>query len=285
MKYAELVRHGQRLLFKAGIGDSSVDAWILVEKICNISKTEYFEKMHDEVPKEMEDNFFNAINKRISHYPLQYIIGEWDFMGLNFKVNENVLIPRQDTEILVEKAFSLIKEEFAKHTDTIRVLDMCTGSGCIGISIAKYVKDSFVVCVDIMDEALEIARENARLNGVENIKFIKSDLFENVKEKFDVIISNPPYIKTEECEKLMPEVKDYEPRIALDGDTDGLHFYRRIINESKSYFDGNKYLLFEIGYEQREEVKELLEKAGFDEIEALKDLAGNDRVVIGKRRI
>ena len=285
MKYAELVKQGQRLLFKAGIADYSIDAWILFEKICNISKTEYFEKMHVEVPEDEKKSFFEAIDRRITHYPLQYIVGEWEFMGLKFKVNENVLIPRQDTEFLVETAFSMIKEEFPKRKDTITVLDMCTGSGCIGISIAKYIQNSFVVCVDVMEEALEVAKENARLNGVENIKFVRSDLFQNIEEKFDVIISNPPYIKTSECERLMPEVRDYEPRIALDGDEDGLRFYRNIIRESKDYFKGDAYLLFEIGYDQREEVKELLEKGGFDEIEALKDLAGNDRVLIGKRRI
>ena len=284
MKYAELVKQGQLKLFKAGINDYDFDAWVLVEKICGISRTEYFVKMHDEVSMEAADRYFQAIDKRITHYPLQYIVGEWEFMGLTFKVNEHVLIPRQDTEVLVEKAVSVIESEFTNYKGNINVMDMCTGSGCIGISVAKNVNHTHVTCVDVSKEALEVAKENAQNNKVKNISFVQSDLFTNVSGKYNVIISNPPYITSSEIEKLMPEVKDYEPRIALDGDKDGLKFYRLIIERSKEYLEEKGFILFEIGYDQGKQVKELLKQKGFADIEVLKDLSGNDRVVMGKRR-
>lgn len=284
MKYAELVKQGQIKLFKAGINNADFDAWVLVEKICGISRTEYFVKMHDEVSEDIVTSYFEAIDKRITHYPLQYIVGEWEFMGIPFKVNENVLIPRQDTEILVEKALEIIGSEFEKIKGKISVMDMCTGSGCIGISVAKKCQNTSVTCVDISKAALEVAKENGKLNGVKNISFIESDLFENVNGKFNVIISNPPYITSAEIKKLMPEVKDFEPHLALDGDSDGLKFYKLIINQSKEYLNENGYILFEIGYDQGEQVKKLLFEKGYTDIEVLKDLGGNDRVVIGKRR-
>lgn len=284
MKYAELVKQGQIKLFKAGINNADFDAWVLVEKICGISRTEYFVKMHDEVSEDIVTSYFEAIDKRITHYPLQYIVGEWEFMGMPFKVNENVLIPRQDTEILVEKALEIIGSEFEKIKGKISVMDMCTGSGCIGISVAKKCQNTSVTCVDISKAALEVAKENGKLNGVKNISFIESDLFENVNGKFNVIISNPPYITSAEIKKLMPEVKDFEPHLALDGDSDGLKFYKLIINQSKEYLNENGYILFEIGCDQGEQVKKLLFEKGYTDIEVLKDLGGNDRVVIGKRR-
>ena len=284
MKYAELVKQGQIKLFKAGINNADFDAWVLVEKICGISRTEYFVKMHDEVSEDIVTSYFEAIDKRITHYPLQYIVGEWEFMGMPFKVNENVLIPRQDTEILVEKALEIIGSEFEKIKGKISVMDMCTGSGCIGISVAKKCQNTSVTCVDISKAALEVAKENGKLNGVKNILFIESDLFENVNGKFNVIISNPPYITSAEIKKLMPEVKDFEPHLALDGDSDGLKFYKLIINQSKEYLNENGYILFEIGCDQGEQVKKLLFEKGYTDIEVLKDLGGNDRVVIGKRR-
>lgn len=284
MKYSELVKQGHSKLFKAGINDADLDAWILFEKICGLSKTEYFEKMLNEVPEENISDYFKAIEKRITHYPLQYIIGEWDFMGLTFMVNENVLIPRQDTEVLVEKAIKIVEEEFDIHGNTMPILDMCTGSGCIGITMAKRFTNAEVTCVDISADALDVAKKNAELNEVTNVSFVESDIFSNVTGKYDMIIANPPYISSDEVDKLMPEVREYEPRIALDGDKDGLKFYRMIIERSKEFLNYEGYILFEIGYDQREEVKELLRQKGYVDIEALKDLSGNDRVVIGRRR-
>ena len=157
MKYSELVKQGQVKLFKAGMNDAAIDAWILLENICNISRTDYFVKMHDEVPNEYVSSYFDAIDKRLTHYPLQYILGQWQFMGMNFKVNENVLIPRQDTEVLVVKVLNIIQEEY-KNYDNIKILDMCTGSGCIGISLAKLCERAQVTAVDLSKEALEIAK-------------------------------------------------------------------------------------------------------------------------------
>lgn len=284
MKYSELVKQGHSKLFKAGINDADSDAWILFEDICGLSKTEYFKKMLDEASDSETSEYLAAIETRITHYPLQYIIGEWEFMGLTFKVNENVLIPRQDTELLVEKAFMIVDEKFHTSDKSMFVMDMCTGSGCIGISMAKKYSDAEVTCVDISKEALEVAKENAKLNRVENISFVESDLFDNVTGKFDMIICNPPYIASAEIDNLMPEVRAHEPRIALDGDVDGLKFYRKIIDKSKEFLSEDGYILFEIGYDQREKVKELLIEKGYSDIEALKDLSGNDRVVIGRRR-
>lgn len=284
MKYAELVKQGQLNLFKAGINDHDYDAWILVEKICRISRTEYFAKMQEEVPDDIKEEFFKAIKKRTTHYPLQYIVGEWEFMGLPFKVNENVLIPRQDTELLVEKTINVINEDFNTEKSEIKVLDMCTGSGCIAISIADMVPNIKVTAVDLSVNALKIAKKNADLNKVTNISFINSDLFDKVRGKYSIIVSNPPYIKSKEVDKLMPEVRDYEPRMALDGDDDGLKFYKKIISECDKYLENDGSILFEIGYDQAEQVKQLLQKNGFADIEVLKDLSGNDRVVTGKRR-
>lgn len=287
MKYSELVKHGQIKLFKAGIGDASVDAWLLLENICNISRTDYFVKMHDEVPCEYVNSYFAAIDKRLTHYPLQYIIGQWKFMGLNFKVNENVLIPRQDTEVLVVKVLNIIQEEY-KNCDSIKILDMCTGSGCIGISLAKLCRRADVTAVDLSKEALMVARENAKLNDVTNIHFMDSDLFKvfsmyNDQEPFDIIVSNPPYICSKEIESLMAEVKNFEPRMALDGDEDGLAFYKRIVADANPYIKKGGYLAFEIGWNQAEDVKELM-KSRYDNLEVVQDLASLDRVVVGKRK-
>lgn len=287
MKYAELVKQGQVKLFKAGIGDAGVDAWILLENICNISRTDYFVKMHDEVPDEYVSSYLAAIDKRLTHYPLQYILGEWHFMGIKFKVNENVLIPRQDTEVLVVKILNIIQEEF-KHQDKIKILDMCTGSGCIGISLAKLCNKVEVTAVDLSKEAIVVARENARMNDVKNIHFIESDLFKvfnmyNDQEPFDIIVSNPPYICSKEIDSLMAEVKNFEPRMALDGDEDGLVFYRKIVEGCKPYIKKGGYLAFEIGWNQAEDVKELM-RSRYDNLEVVQDLAFLDRVVVGKRK-
>lgn len=289
MKYTELVKQGQLKLFQSGINDADYDAWILMEKICCISKTDYFTKMNDEVPDEMVDAYFEAIDKRITHYPLQYIVGEWEFMGLKFIVNENVLIPRQDTEVLVETAIRIIENEYGQNEQAVDILDMCTGSGCIAVSLSKSCKNSKITAVDLSEEALSVARENADINEVYNIHFLCSDLFQKlgddvneVYRKFDIIISNPPYINTKEIDSLMPEVKNYEPRMALDGDVDGLRFYKNIIFQSKNYLKPKGCILFEIGCEQGEAVREILEKNQFKGIEIIRDLSGHERVVIGR---
>lgn len=290
MKYAEMVKQGQIRLFKAGIVDADTDAWILLETICCVSQVDYFTKMHNEVPDDAMQAYFKAIDKRSTHYPLQYIIGEWEFMGLRFKVNESVLIPRQDTELIVETAMRIIEDFYSEQERTIDVIDLCTGSGCIAISLAKKFDNVNMLGTDISADALHLAKVNAELNKIDNVQFIKSDLFLELEtdmdsrhKEFDMIISNPPYIRSKEIEKLMPEVKDYEPRIALDGDKDGLVFYKKICAQSRNHLRKKGCLILEIGYDQAEDVTDILEKNIYRNIQVIKDWSGNDRVVVAYR--
>lgn len=252
------------------------DAWLLLEKVTGCTRFQYLTYPDTEIKEEVVKEYRAMLAKRAEHIPLQHIIGTQEFMGIEFMVNEHVLIPRQDTEILVEEALKRLKPE-----DT--VLDMCTGSGCIIISLAKNVKLSKAVGVDVSKEALEVSKANAVKNEAD-VSFIESNLFENiVKEQYDMIVSNPPYIESEVIEGLMPEVREHEPRLALDGGEDGLIFYRRIIDEAREYLKPGGYLIFEIGYNQREAVCELFGEAGYEDISAVCDLAGLDRVCIAKR--
>lgn len=273
MTFREAFVHGEEKLNTVGIVDARNDAWLLLTFVCKIDRTFYYSHMDDDMPEEQVAEYENVLIKRAEHIPLQYITGEQDFMGLPFHVNESVLIPRQDTETLVEEALKRIRPG-------MKVLDMCTGSGCILISILKNVVDVEGFGYDISKQAINVAKENAKLNGVV-ATFEKSDLFDMVTDTFDVIVSNPPYIPTDVIEGLMPEVAVYEPFGALDGKEDGLHFYRRIVKECKKYLKPEGMLLFEIGHDQGDAVSLLMEDAGFHEVKVVKDLAGNDRVVIG----
>ena len=290
MKYAEMVKQGQIRLFKAGISDADTDAWILLETICSVSKVDYFTRMQDEVPMDMMTAYFEAIGKRSTRYPLQYILGEWDFMGMTFKVNESVLIPRQDTEMVVETALRIIADRFRREGKTIDILDLCTGSGCVAISIAKKCSDVNMLGTDISMDAVDLAKENAEINEVKNVRFINSDLFKKLEDEinriyktFDLIISNPPYISSKEIEKLMPEVRDHEPRLALDGDEDGLRFYRKICAQSVNHLRRNGCLILEIGHDQGNAVTDILMNNRFKDIQVIKDLSGKDRVITAFR--
>ena len=212
--------------------------------------------------------------------PIQYLTNSQEFMGFNFYVDENVLIPQPDTEILVENVISIIKNLQKSCQKEITVLDLCTGSGIIGVCLKKYLQNVNVLSSDISSNALEIAKKNANLQNVK-IDFIKSDLFENIDEKFDVIVSNPPYIKTDKINELSKEVKN-EPRLALDGGQDGLDFYRKIIKESTNFFRKTGYLALEIGYDQKEAVENLFKNFKYKEIKIFKDLSDIERVIIGK---
>lgn len=213
--------------------------------------------------------YMKLINKRISGIPYAYIVGHKEFMKLDFEVNKNVLIPRDDTEILVEEIININQK---------RILDMCTGSGCIAISLAKYIENSNIDAVDISEKALTIAELNSKKNGV-NVKFIKSNLFENITDKYDVIVSNPPYIKTDDLKNLQVEVKN-EPLKALDGGDTGLYFYQSIIKNASKFLNPNGVLAFEIGYDQANDVSNLLKENGYINIKVKKDFSGNDRVVL-----
>lgn len=273
MTYHEALKLGEKVLETASIVEAKLDAWLLLEMVCKIDRSFYYLHMEDDLLEEQVSEYEIALKKRAEHVPLQYIVGETEFMGLKFKVNSSVLIPRQDTETLVEEALKVI-------IPGMRVLDLCTGSGCIIVSILHNVADVEGYAIDISKQALNVAKENAKLNGVA-VNFERSDLFDNVTGTFDVIVSNPPYIPSLEVVKLMPEVGSFEPLEALDGKEDGLYFYREIIASCKEYLKPEGRILFEIGYDQGEAVRAMLLDAGFKEVCVIKDLAHNDRVVTG----
>ena len=234
---------------------------------------------HDDyvLSREEYEKYCDALDRRMNGEPLQYITGYQEFMSLNFAVTPNVLIPRQDTEILVENII-----EFVGPNENVSILDIGTGSGCIAISLAYYIKSSKVIGVDISKEALEIAKKNALNCGVEErVIFIESNLFENVPtRKFDIIVSNPPYIPNQVINTLDRQVKDFEPKIALDGGEDGLDFYRKIVKQSVDFLKPKGLLAFEVGFDQAQDVVKIMEES-FTDIKVKKDLAGIERVVTG----
>lgn len=268
--YKEILQSAKDVLIKQEITDADVDAWYLLAHVFGINRMEYLLNGTDIAPEEGKREYLRLIHERAKHIPLQHLTGTQEFMGLEYDVNQDVLIPRQDTEILVEE---VLKVSEGKH-----ILDMCTGSGCIIISLAKLGKIASATGVDLSDKALIVAKKNA-IKLMAEVAFFQSDLFEYVEDKYDIIVSNPPYIPTEEIKVLMPEVKNHEPSMALDGSMDGLEFYRRIALESKSYLNSEGYLFFEIGHNQGNNVKRLLLKEGFADVMIKKDLSGHDRVV------
>lgn len=273
MTYREAINHGEKILVQAEIAEAKTDAWLLLEMACKIDRNFYYLHMEEDMPEEQLSEYEIALRKRAEHVPLQYIVGETEFMGLKFKVNSSVLIPRFDTETLVEEALKVIRPG-------MKVLDLCTGSGCVLISILRNVVNVEGYGTDISKQALNVAKENARLNNVA-ATFERSDLFDQITERFDVIVSNPPYIRTAEILKLMPEVRSFEPIEALDGKEDGLYFYRSIIAECSAYLNPEGRILFEIGCDQGQAVSEMLRETGFKEVNVIRDLAHHDRVVSG----
>jgi release factor glutamine methyltransferase len=274
MTYREALDNGEKELNRAGIGDARNDAWLLLAMVCQIDHTFYYVHMDEEMDAELLENYEGLIKKRQERVPLQYITGEQEFMGLRFRVNSSVLVPRQDTETLVEEALKRI-------TPGMKVMDMCTGSGCILISILKNCNGLEGWGYDISKQALQVAKENAKLNDV-SANFEWSNLYENVMDTFDVIVSNPPYIPTDVIQTLMPEVSQYEPAAALDGKEDGLFYYRKLIAGCREFLKPEGMLLFEIGYDQGAAVSKMMRYAGFSEVSVIQDLAQHDRVVFGK---
>ena len=274
MTYREAVEFGTKCLTDAGVPDAALDAWYLLQMVCRIERSYYYVHGEEDITQDAQKEYEIAVQKRAEHIPLQYIIGEQEFMGLRFKVNSNVLIPRQDTETLVEQVLKIVKPG-------MKVLDLCTGSGCVLISVLKNAPELTGMGSDISKTALLVAKENAKLHEVD-AEWVRSDLFDNITETFDVIMANPPYIPTGEILSLMPEVRDFEPENALDGGEDGLDFYRKIAGQVKDYLNPGGYVYMDIGYDQGEAVSELMRNAGFTEVEVIKDLARNDRVVKGK---
>ena len=273
MRYREALAEGTAALEKAGIETARLDAWYLLEHVCHITRQYFYLNDTDELKEEEQQEYELAIGKRAERVPLQYIIGEQEFMGLTFKVNPSVLIPRQDTEILVEEILKICKPD-------ARVLDLCTGSGCISMSMVRNLPNIEAYGGDISRQAINAAKENAKLNQTAVI-FERSNLYEAFSGKFDVIVSNPPYIPSAEIPNLMPEVRDFEPHQALDGLEDGLYFYRKIIAGSVEYLNEDGILCLEIGCEQASAVTEMMKHFGFKDITVVQDLAGLDRVVRG----
>ena len=297
MNYEETYKKGADALDRAGIAESRLDARLLLEHVCKTDRNTLLAHGERLVTEEESKAYFELISERESRVPLQHLTKLQNFMGLDFDVNEQVLIPRQDTECLVEEVLRNLH-------DGMSFLDMCTGSGCILVSLLKYTNNCFGVGADISQDALDMAVNNANklLTNVNVVKedevdlplltekyfdinssavFVKSDLFEKITGKFDIIVSNPPYIETAVIDTLSPEVKDHEPRLALDGSADGLEFYRKIIDGSKEHLTRGGMLFFEIGYNQGESVKALMEENGYTEVSVFKDYAGLDRVVYG----
>lgn len=273
--YKKLYENGIEILNRAGIAEAKLDARLLLEYACGTDHSVLFAHPEREISDEEFEKYNSFLERRAKREPVAYILGNWDFMGLSFKVNSDVLIPEQDTEVLVEEAMRYLEDGF-------KVLDLCTGSGCIALSLLNYTNDTKAVCTDISAKALSVAKENAdKLGFAERVQFVETDLFPDEDlGKFDVIVSNPPYIATDVIDTLAPEVKDYEPRLALDGDEDGLLFYRRIVDNVHKYLFSSGYLFLEIGYDQGKALTDMLEANGhFHEIEVIKDYAGNDRVV------
>lgn len=279
MTIEEAMRKGMVELKSVNIESPKLKSRLLMQFILN--KPRQFVIVNDKQVLDFRDEkrFFNLIDKMKNNIPLEHITHQREFMKLNFFVNENVLIPRQDTEVLVEEVL-----EIAHKINAKKILDLCTGSGAIAVSLAKYLPNCQIVATDISDEALKVAKKNARNNGVDGqITFINSDLFANLgRDKFDIVVSNPPYIKRSVIEKLDLEVKN-EPYIALDGGYDGLKFYRKIVCGVYEFLKYKGCLCFEIGFDQKEDVMEIIEKEGkFETIYSKKDLCDMDRVVVAQ---
>lgn len=279
MTIRETIRKGMIILKNNNITEPNIKARLIMQYVLNKPREYLMVYDTQNVMLRQEVNYFKAIKKLCQGLPLQHITHRQEFMKMTFYVDENVLIPRQDTEILVEEVIKIAKKINAK-----KFLDLCTGSGAIAVSIAKYIEQSEITAVDISGKALNVAKLNAKNNEVDDkITFVESDLFSNLKkEKYDMIVSNPPYIKTDIIKKLDKEVQK-EPYIALDGGYDGLDFYRKIINEADEYLKFHGYLCLEIGYNQKEEVEELIRKQEkYTDTYCKKDLCDNDRIIIAK---
>ncbi|MBD5549948.1 MAG: peptide chain release factor N(5)-glutamine methyltransferase [Lachnospiraceae bacterium] len=274
MQYQEIYKQGVSALKKAGIEEASLDARLLLEEVCGTDRTALYVHGEKELTGQQEKEYLEKIRLRAERIPLQHILGKTEFMGLTFLVNRDVLCPRPDTEILVEEVMKYLH-------DGMRILDIGTGSGCILLSLLHYSNDCQGVGADISESALRTAKGNAERLSAEQVCFVESNLFEHVEGQFEIIVSNPPYIKSSDIEDLMPEVKDHDPRSALDGGEDGLFFYRKITGRAKEHLPGGGMLFYEIGCEQGKAVSGIMEEQGFRDIQIVKDFSGLDRVVFG----
>ena len=282
MNIREAIKTGMNMLKEKNIEDATLKSKMIMENVLGQNRQYIIANDLKQLDCKQEKEYFLKIKKILENNPIEYITNKKEFMNLELYVNQDVLIPRQDTEILVEEVINILQNIKAEN---IQILDMCTGSGAIAIALAKNVEKCIVDAADISSGALEVVRKNVIKNQVEDkINIINSDLFSKVpNKKYNLIVSNPPYIERNVIENLDKQVQK-EPIIALDGGEDGLDFYKKIINEASSYLESNGYLCFEIGYNQKNEVQNLLSNSGkYQNIYCKKDLCGNDRVVIAKK--
>lgn len=288
--FHELLIQGIQLLMNAGIEEARLDAWLLLEYTADISRAWYYAHPESEVNEEIVSEYLSLCQKRAEHIPLQHLTHQVCFMGYDFYVDERVLVPRQDTEVLAEEALHQLR-----NIRNPRILDMCTGSGCLLLSLLMELPDAIGTGVDISEAALAVAERNRKnLELEKRAVLVQSDTFSgdyfqknsgNISLEYDMLISNPPYIPTEDIGKLMEEVRFHDPVLALDGREDGLYFYRRITEQAGKYLKPGGWLMYEIGCEQGTDVSAIMQGEGFTEVTVKKDLAGLDRVVIGKKQM
>lgn len=286
--YKELLEEGYQILNSAGIEEARLDAWLLLEFVADIKRAWYYAHMDETAEADVAEQYRQLCEKRAQHIPLQHLTGQAYFMGYEFYVDDRVLVPRQDTETLVEEAVSHLRELPAP-----KILDMCTGSGCILLSLLMELPQASGTGADVSADALEVAKENTRRLGLEKrAELIQSDLFsadyfeKNSRKKcmeYDMLISNPPYLRTADIDGLMDEVRLHDPRLALDGKADGLYFYEKITEQAGKHLKPGGWLIYEIGCDQAKDVVEIMKKKGFVQIEVKKDLAGLDRIVEGRK--
>lgn len=286
----ELIKKGISEIEKGDFNNPLLDVQLLLGYTLNVDRLYIYTHGNDILEEQHVDKFLKLVEQRKSGYPLQYILKKQEFMGLDFFVDEGVLVPRPDTEVLVEKIIDIVEKGYFKDNEPLNILDIGTGSGAITLSLAHYIKNSFVYSVDISKKALEIANKNMMNLELENrVKLLEGDLLDKLDDdfinKFNIIVSNPPYIPSKDIDDLQIEVSKFEPRLALDGGLDGLDFYKRIIDKAPLYLKENGLLAFEIGYNQAKELKNLLVENGcFRDVEIIKDLGSNDRVVVAYRK-
>lgn len=279
----ELIAKGMTLIKGIEYSNPRLESILILSQLLNVDKSYIFIHGDKNIDDNIVNEFLDIINKRIKGYPLQYLLKQEEFMGLGFYIEEGVLIPRPDTEIMVEFIIDYIKKQGSKN-----VLDIGVGSGAISLSIANYCPNTMVYGIDIEDISIKVANINKERLAIENVAFFKGDLFQalvenNIDEKFHIAVSNPPYIRTKDIKDLQIEVREHEPFVALDGGTDGLDFYRRISKDALDYLLPGGMLIYEIGYDQGVQVQDILYKEGFNNISILKDYQGHDRVVYGFR--
>lgn len=284
MVIKELLKLGVDIIKENEYGNPNLEAMLILSKLLNVDRSYIYTHFDINVDEDIKERFLELISKRALGYPIQYILKQKEFMGLDFYLEEGVLVPRPDTEILVEYIIEYINKYYKEYS--INILDIGIGSGAISLSIAKNCPNTFVYGVDIGDIPIKVANINKKRFNLSNVKFFKGDLFSGIdglsmEGKFQIIVSNPPYIPRMDIDKLQAEVKSYEPRLALDGGIDGLDFYREISNKAMKYLKRNGLLAYEIGYDQGEAVRDILIDEGFNDIQVLQDLQGLDRVVLG----